>query len=123
MGRIPLLQPLFARYFRHVVTVACAAVLLTSFEDEALLAISTARANAVEAAAPQPDQTEDLSRFPDLSRSDRGEGEGCEGAAATALCSHGRIDRSLLARVPAASTPDDVLDRASLRARLCVWLI
>ncbi|MGC1273058.1 MAG: hypothetical protein WBC44_05080 [Planctomycetaceae bacterium] len=125
MRRVPLLQPLSARLYRHVVIVACAAVLLTSFEDEALLAISTARASAAEAAAPQPDQSEDLSRFPDLSesRSDRGDGKVSEGAAATALGSHGIVERPSRGRVATAPTPWRVLDGASLRARLCVWQI
>lgn len=107
--------------------MACAAVLLTAFEDEALLAVATSQACAAPQSAPKPDQTDELSLFPDLSpsRSDRLEIDGWEAGS--------QQDSQFLVGSPSQSGRDDRWParsggpssgiRRSLHSMLCIWQV
>lgn len=107
-----------------IAAAACAAVLLTSFEDEALLAISAVRASEATEAAPRPDWSDEASLFPDLSRpkGERGESDGPELTSAT-LTATGRVAPAVTGEPQAEACEVESRLRSSLHALFCVWLI
>lgn len=110
-----------------IVTVACAAVLLTSFKEVALLAVEISRVSVTPQAAPHPDQTEELSRFPDLlpSRSDR---EKLDTDELDGKLVQGDVAGPSLPVCREVTGLDDLLATTSaglrpLRTLICVWRI
>ena len=103
-----------------VVIAACAAVLLTSFSDEVLLASAALTSSSGSEVEPVRNESDGAELFPDLSRQiddERGGFYGGSGpagrlGAAERTTRHALATERLLAALP-----------RPLRALLCVWLI
>lgn len=110
----------FIPHARRILTlVSCAAVLLTSFQDEVLLASTSSASERDEAGALPPDDQHGAA-FPDLSRSDKDERLGCVVAHTSFTTRFVPQQLRQVSRVPHLGLSHSGRSLATL---LCVWRI